>query len=62
MTLLSSHDDPQAAADYLLCDIEEELEAMGLLPVEALSHFRERAADVAAKLRNFAASAPREGE
>lgn len=60
--LLSVHDDPNTAADYLLDDIEQDLEAMGLLPPEALSHFRDRAADVAAKLRQFADEAPREGE
>jgi hypothetical protein len=58
--LLASHDDPSAAADYLLCDIEQDLEAMGLLPPEALSHFRDRAADVAARLRDMADKSPRE--
>lgn len=58
--LLASHDDPHSAADYLLSDIEQDLETMGLPPPEALSHFRDRAADVAAKLHEMAAKSPRE--
>lgn len=59
--LLSTHDDPHAAADFLLTEIEADLEALGALPAD-LSHFRERMADVAAQLREHAIRAPRRNE
>ena len=60
--LLSSHDDPRTAADYLLGDIERDLAAVGLLPSEALGHFRDRMADIADTLKSHAINAPRRPE
>lgn len=60
--LLSAHDDPLAAADFLLCDIERDVTALGALPPEPIRHFRDRVADVAADLNRIAVQNPRQGE
>jgi hypothetical protein len=60
VSLLATHDDPSAAADYLLCDLEGQLVQLGALPAEAVSHYRDRAADIAARLYEIAANSPRE--
>jgi len=48
--MLNSHDDPQAAADFLLCDLEHDLSLLGDLLVEnphVADHYRARLADAA---------------
>ena len=57
--LLSSHDDPQAAADFLLCDLKVQLVELGALPPEAMSHYRDRVADIAAAILSTATNSPR---
>lgn len=53
--MLSAYDDPDTAADLALSAIEAEIER---LPDE-LSHFRDRTADIAERLRDKAINAPR---
>lgn len=60
--LLSHHEDPEAAADFLLCDLEQNLRDLGLLPTEALGHFRDRMADIAETLKSQAINVPRRPE
>jgi hypothetical protein len=58
--VLNPHDDPQAALDFRLSDIAEEIELIERAPAEARAHYRDRMADLGADLFRIASETPRE--
>lgn len=60
MSLLNPHDDPFSAMDFALCDLAEEIKAIGREPGETRAHYRDRIADLGAQLYGIAAETPRE--
>lgn len=58
--LMSIYEDPDTAADFALCDLEDQVRALDAIPAEVLAHYRDRFEDVADQLHQLAVKAPRE--